>query len=207
MCAVLTLSSLINKGMMDLNLFLSVFALIFLAELPDKTSVTILLLATYHHPLAVFCGASGAFVIQSLLAVVFGSIISHLDSKLVHICAGVLFLAFAIMMWRKQASSTEDINLSSKHKVASFMKSTTTTFITLFMAEWGDLTQLATATLAAKYHSPVTIFTAATLALMCVTGIGVFIGNKTKNYINQQFLQKTAACAFALVGVGLLIKP
>jgi putative Ca2+/H+ antiporter (TMEM165/GDT1 family) len=191
---------------MDLKLFLLTFASIFLAELPDKTSVTILLLATYHHPLAVFLGASAAFVVQSLVAVVFGSLISHLDSRLVHISAGILFIVFAIMMWRKEYSDDEDVQLDQQRKVADFIKSITTAFITLFIAEWGDLTQLATATLAAKYHSPITIFTAATSALVSVTAIGVIVGHKTRNFLNPQFLQKTAACMFAVVGIGLLIK-
>lgn len=192
---------------MEPNLFITVFTLIFLAELPDKTSVTILLLATEYQPLAIFLGASTAFVIQSLVAVLFGNLISHLDSKLVHICAGILFLGFAVIMWRQQASYSKDINLSPKRRVANFIKSTTTAFITLFIAEWGDLTQLATATLAAKYREPITIFTAATFALMSVTAISIVIGNLTKGFFHRQLLQRTAACAFALVGIGLLIKP
>jgi len=191
---------------MDLNLFLSTFALIFVAELPDKTSVTILLLATYHHPIAVFLGASSAFMVQSLVAVIFGSLISHLDSRLVHISAGILFIVFAIIMWRKKYSSPEEIEFDQQQKVANFIKSTTTVFITLFIAEWGDLTQLATATIAAKYNSPLTIFLAATTALVSVTAVSVIVGNKTKNFVNPQLLQKTAACAFGLVGIGLLIK-
>ena len=79
--------------------------------------------------------------------------------------------------------------------------------MTIFMAEWGDLTQLATATIATKYHAPFIIFISATLALWTVTAIGVIIGSSAKSLINQRLLQRIASIAFGVVGVGLLVKP
>ncbi|MBN3947035.1 MAG: TMEM165/GDT1 family protein [Nostoc sp. NMS7] len=191
---------------MELNLFVSTFALIFVAELPDKTAFAALLLATCHHPLAVFTGAAAAFVIQSLVAVAFGSLFSLLPPMLIHIGAGILFLVFAIMMWRKKESSGEDVKCDQQANKARFSKSVASTFMTIFIAEWGDLTQLATATLAAKYHSPITIFCSATLALWAVTAIAVIVGYKAKHIIEQNLLQRVAATAFAVVGIGLLVK-
>jgi putative Ca2+/H+ antiporter (TMEM165/GDT1 family) len=191
---------------MQLTLFLSTFVLIFVAELPDKTAFAALFLATCHNPFAVFLGASLAFVIQSLVAVAFGSFLSMLPPQLVHIAAGFFFLVFAYLMWRRKQPEGEALESSIESKGYKFSKSLTTAFVTIFIAEWGDLTQLATATLEAKYHSPIIIFTSSTLALWCVTAIGVIIGSKAKDLINPIFLQKTAAGAFGIVGIGMLLK-
>ncbi len=192
---------------MGLNLFISTFALIFVAELPDKTAFAALFLATCHNPFAIFLGAAAAFVVQSFVAVAFGSLLNFLPPQFVHIIAGILFLVFAVMMWRREQPSSEDVDCGQQGKATGFSQSVTTAFITIFIAEWGDLTQLATATIAAKYHAPVIIFTSATLALWAVTAIGVIIGSRAKNLINQLLLQRTASIAFAIVGVRLLIKP
>jgi len=192
---------------MELNLFFSTFALIFIAELPDKTAFAALFLATCHNPFAVFLGAAAAFVIQSFVAVAFGSLLSLFPPQIVHITAGLLFLVFAVMMWRRKQADGEEIDCGPQGKAEQFSKSVTTAFMTIFIAEWGDLTQLATATLAAKYNAPFTIFTSSTLALWAVTAIGVMIGSRVKNMINPQLLQRAAAGAFGVVGMGLLLKP
>lgn len=190
---------------METHLFISTFALIFVAELPDKTAFAALFLATCHHPGAVFIGAAAAFVIQSFVAVIFGNFLSVLPQQWVHFAAGVLFLVFAILMWRRNSECAEETECDEKAKASRFYKSVTQAFLTIFIAEWGDLTQLATATLAAKYHAPITIFTSATLALWAVTAIGVIIGCRVKGFINPTFLQRMAASVFAVVGVGFLI--
>jgi len=192
---------------MELNLFFSTFALIFIAELPDKTAFAALFLATCHNPFAVFLGAAAAFVIQSFVAVAFGSLLSLFPPQIVHITAGLLFLVFAVMMWRRKQADGEEIDCGPQGKAEQFSKSVTTAFMTIFIAEWGDLTQLATATLAAKYNAPFTIFTSSTLALWAVTAIGVMVGSRVKNMINPQLLQRVAAGAFGVVGMGLLLKP
>lgn len=192
---------------MELNLFISTFALIFVAELPDKTAFAALFLATCHDPFAVFLGASAAFVIQSFVAVAFGSLLNLLPPPIVHITAGILFLVFAVMMWTRKQPDSEEVDCSIQGKSMQFSKSVTTAFMTIFIAEWGDLTQLATATLASKYHAPLTIFTSATLALWTVTAIGVVIGSRAKHLINPLLLQKTAASAFGVVGIFFLVKP
>ncbi len=191
---------------MELSLFVSTFALIFVAELPDKTALAALFLATSHHPFAVFLGAAVAFVIQSVVAVAFGSLLNLLPPQLVHLAAGILFCVLAVMMWRRKDPETEDVDCGLEGKRLRFSKSVGTAFMTIFMAEWGDLTQLATATLVAKYHSPLTIFISATLALWTVTAIGVIVGAQVKHRVRPQLLQRIAASSFAVVGIGMLVK-
>lgn len=191
---------------MEFSLFLSTFALIFVAELPDKTALAALFLATSHNPLAVFLGAAAAFVIQSTVAIACGSLFTLLPPHFVHLAAGIMFCVYAVLMWRRKAPETAAADCPSQGKMLRFSKSMATAFMTIFIAEWGDLTQLATVTLVAKYHSPGMIFVAATLALWAVTAIGVMIGSQVKHRIKPQLLQQIAASAFAVVGIGMLVR-
>jgi putative Ca2+/H+ antiporter (TMEM165/GDT1 family) len=183
----------------DLTLFLSTFALIFVAELPDKTAIAALVLATRNNPWAVFIGSALAFLVQSVVAVLFGSLFGLLPPRVIHIGSGLLFLVFAVMMWTRRQEEKE----ASKESLP-FGKVVWTSFMVIFIAEWGDLTQLASATLVAKTRQPFTIFIAATLALWTTTAIAISIGHHAKKLINPRLLQTIAAVAFAIVGILLL---
>jgi len=81
------------------SLFATVFGVIFLAELPDKTALAALILATRHRPLPVFLGASLALTLQSVIAVAAGSLLAELPSTVVHVGSGLLFIGCALVMW------------------------------------------------------------------------------------------------------------
>src|SRR5215471_2767810 len=189
---------------MQWRLFGSTFFLIFISELPDKTAFATLLLASRTGPVPVFCGAAGAFVIQSIVAVTVGRLLSALPERLVHIGAGIVFLVFAILMWMRKETAGEDVNVPGD---GGFVRAAASTFTVIFLAEWGDLTQLATATIAAKYSAPLTIFFAATMALWAVTGIGVIVGHFAKRTVQPRLLQRLASIAFAIAGIVLLTRP
>jgi putative Ca2+/H+ antiporter (TMEM165/GDT1 family) len=181
-------------------LFLSTFALIFIAELPDKTALAALILATRHQPSAVFLGCAGAFLIQNIVSVVFGSFFGLLPHQIVHIASGCLFILFAVLMWLRKDEEKEELKDSAK----TFWQTVSKSFMVIFIAEWGDLTQLASATLVAKTGEPWTIFLSATLALWTTSALAVLIGNQAKKLINEQLLQRIAAVLFAGVGILLL---
>jgi len=188
----------------DWKLFLSTLALIFVAELPDKTAFATLLLATRKQPLAIFIGVAMAFVIQSVVAVSFGSALGLLPRQWVSIGGAVLFMLFAFLMWRRKDHEEENLHLENQK--SNFLRTIWSSFVVIFIAEWGDLTQLATATLAAEHKKPVTVFLAATLALWTVTALAILVGNRAKKVIHPVLLQKIAAGAFALVGGILLFR-
>ena len=192
---------------MNFNLFLSIFGLIFVSELPDKTAFATLFLATRHNPLAVFIGAATAFVIQSLVAVAFGSVVSLLPRSATRIAAGLLLLVFAILMWRRKDASAPAASAQDDRPIHSprFSKTVLSSFMVIFIAEWGDLTQLATATLAARYQAPIIVFLASTLALWAVTAIGVIVGCQAKHFIQPKLMQRMAAIVFTVAGIALLI--
>src|ERR1700733_2260561 len=165
----------------DLPLFLSTFALIFVAELPDKTAIAALVLATRNNPWAVFIGSALAFLIQSMVAVLFGSLFGLLPPHIIHIASGLLFLVFAVMMGMRRQEEKEPTP-----KVLPFGKIVWTSFMVIFIAEWGDLTQLASATLVAKTHQMFTVFAASTLALWTTTAIAILLGHHAKKLINPR---------------------
>ena len=80
-----------------------------------------------------------------------------------------------------------------------------TAFLTLFLAELGDKTQLAVITMTAKGESKWSIFLGASLALIVVTLIGVLIGGVLSQYIPTEWLQRIVAAAFIIIGVLMLL--
>ena len=186
---------------LDWALFSSTFVLIFLAELPDKTAMAVLILASRHHPLAVFTGSALAFLIQSMVAVLCGGLLGLLPPHVIHLGSGLLFLVLAGMMWFRRKKEGDEGDLDPK---AGFFKTVRMAFIVIFLAEWGDLTQLASATLVAKTHQPWTIFLSATLALWTTTAVAIAVGHHAKKVLRPRLLESIAAVAFALVGILLL---
>src|ERR1700722_12302999 len=94
--------------MTGLSLLLSVFGMIFVAELPDKTALATLVLATRHRPLPVFLGGGLALTVQSIIAIAAGGLLSLLPARPIHIGAGVLFLVSALVMWRRKGTDSAD---------------------------------------------------------------------------------------------------
>ena len=187
--------------MSPLATFAWIFGVIFVAELPDKTSLAALVLATRNRPLPVFLGTAAALVIQSLIAVAAGTALAHLPAAPVKIGSGLVFLGSAVWMWRRKEDD-DDTELKAQ---ASFSRQMATTFGVVFLAEWGDLTQISTAALAARLKAPYLVFSASALALIAVAAIASFVGNRAAKVLDPKRTQKIAAALFALVGVVMLV--
>lgn len=173
-------------------------------ELPDKTALSILLLSTRHHGVAVFLGAAAAFVIQSLVAVTFGSVLGVLPEKWTHIAAGLLFLFFSFRLWREWRSNEEEEEPQAG-SFNNFRKALISSFTMIFIAEWGDLTQLATAAMQVKYREPWPIFFASVLALWSVTVLSILAGKSLKKWLDPKKLQLIGVFVFLLVGIYFLV--
>jgi putative Ca2+/H+ antiporter (TMEM165/GDT1 family) len=188
--------------MRSFDLAITVFGVIFVAELPDKTALTALVLATKYRPAPVFLGTALALAIQSAVAVVAGSLLSLLPPRPVHIGAGVVFLLSAAIMWmRKEPAADGPASLGNRR---SFWGTFAGVFGVVFLAEWGDLTQLATAAFAAREHAPWIVFVASTLALWAVAGVAVVVGRHTAKFLSPHTARRVAAVLFAAIGVALL---
>ncbi len=174
--------------MIDLAIVLTTFALIFPAELPDKTFIATLVLATRFQRLWVWLGVAAAFFVQVLIAVTAGGLLALLPQRLVLGVTFVLFAAGAVIMIRGGLSSRaaeqaeeadEEAEIASRadeQHPTSALKVFATSFVILFTAEWGDLSQLLTAGLAARTGDPVSVFIGSWSALLVVSGIAVLVG-------------------------------
>jgi putative Ca2+/H+ antiporter (TMEM165/GDT1 family) len=79
------------------------------------------------------------------------------------------------------------------------------TFGTIFLAEMGDKTQLAAMTMAAQTKRPWTVFAGASLALICVSAVGVLVGGTLGHYLPLEWIKRVAAVAFIVIGVLMLL--
>ena len=166
--------------MIDLPVLLTVFALIFVGELPDKTAVAGLVLGTRFPARWVFTGMAAAFAVHVVVAVAAGSLIALLPRRPVEFVVAALFLLGAVLLWR-EASGGEDENERQEKDVpddAGFWKVAGLGFGVILVAEFGDLTQILTANLAAHYDNPVSVGIGAVLALWAVALLAI-LGGRT----------------------------
>ncbi len=165
---------------MDLAVALATFALIIPVELPDKTFVATLVLATRYRPLQAWIGVTLAFAVQSLVAVAFGDLISALPDEPVTLAAAALFAAGGVILLRGaslvDADEAEEEFAGRVTAAKSGLRAVLSSFLVLFLAEWGDLSQLLTVGLAARYHDPVAVFLGSWTALALVAGAAALLG-------------------------------
>jgi Ca2+/H+ antiporter, TMEM165/GDT1 family len=185
-----------------LKLVLSVYGVILIAELPDKTALATLVLATRHKALPVFTGSAAALAVQSLVAVAAGQALSLLPARTVHVVAGIVFLVAAIVMWRRHEETEGAIEADGGAQ--TFWRTAWTAFLVIFIAEWGDLTQFATAAFAARYAAPAAVFLGATAALWSVAGLAAVVGDRAGHLLSASVTQKVASALFAVIGVALV---
>jgi putative Ca2+/H+ antiporter (TMEM165/GDT1 family) len=176
----------------------AVFAVVLPAELPDKTMIAALVLGTRFRPALVWFGVAAAFAAQVTIAVLAGGLVSLLPRALVGSIAAALFLIGAIVLIRTNDEGTEARHDQEEMArlagpAPSAARVVTTGFVVVFVAEWGDLTQILTATLAARYHDPVSVWIGAFVALAAVGAIGVFAGQALTRVIALSLLRRIAA--------------
>ena len=191
---------------MNLAIVGTVFAVIFVGELPDKTMVASLVMSTRGQPFAVWLGAAGAFVVHVVIATTLGTVVFHLLApQAVDAVVAVIFLAGAGLAAadairerrRKGDPESPPVPPSRPGRTAA------TSFAVIFAAEWGDLTQLLTANLAAHYHAPLSVATGAILALWAVAAIAV-TGGRWLGRVIDAFLIRVVTAA-VLVGLGVYV--
>ncbi|MDP5184847.1 TMEM165/GDT1 family protein [Blastococcus sp. BMG 814] len=189
------------------SVVLAAFVLVLPVELPDKTLFASLVLATRFPPLPVFVGVGTAFGLQVAIAVTAGSLLSLLPQALVTGVVALLFLVGAVILWRSATAGAEDTGeAADAREQTSFLRAAAISFGVLFAAEWGDLSQLATAGLAARYDAPVSVFVGSWAALLVVSGLAVFLGKKLADRLPIALIRRVAAGLFLLFAVVALVE-
>ncbi len=184
---------------MQFAVVFAVFPIIFLGELPDKTMFASLVMSTRGRPVVVWLGAAVAFTVHVVIAVTIGVALFHLlpHQVLDAVVAG-MFLVGAALALREAVKERKDEELVER-EVASHRRIAVTAFVVIFLAEWGDLTQILTANLAAHYHDPLSVGVGAALALWTVAALAVVSGQSLLRVINIS----TIRIVTAVVLVGL----
>jgi len=180
----------------------AVFAVIFIGELPDKTMFASIVMSTRGHPFAVWLGSAGAFLVHVVIATTLGTVVFHLLApRIVDTVVAVIFLvgagivtAEAIREYKRKDDPEPPPPPPRPGRTA------VTAFAVIFAAEWGDLTQLLTANLAAHYHDPLSVATGATLALWAVSAIAVTSGRWLSSVIDAFAIR--IGTAVLLAGLG-----
>ena len=179
------------------------FGAIFLVELPDKTFIATLVLSTKFRPLLVWIGVGLAFLVQTLIAVALGKVIAQLPIDWVRLGAAAMFLTGAVLLFREargadaaEGDTEEEFAARAGTPKAGFA-AIGASFLVLFAAEWGDLSQLLTLSLVAKYDAPVSVFIGAWGALLAVSGLAVVLG--------RVLLSRTRLSTLHYVGSGVCL--
>ena len=150
---------------MSLTVALTSFLAVLPAELPDKTVLACLILSSRYRPWYVFAGAAAAFLVG------------------------------AVLLWRHGSGDDKDDedDIGRDGLRNGFWPVAATSFAVVFLAEFGDLTQLLTISLAARYHDPLAVGIGATLALWVAAGAAVVVGWRLLKFIPVKWLTRVAA--------------
>ena len=180
------------------------FGLTFLGELPDKSLFASLVLGTRYRRGQVWLGVAAAFAVHVGLAIAAGSVLGLLPHRPLEIIVAVLFAIGAVLLLRgRHGDDDEHVELHGREP--GFWRVAGTSFMVILVAEFGDLTQIATATLAARYHDPASVATGAVLALWAVGGLAIVGGRGLLKVIPLTWISRIAAVIMlVLAGVSLV---
>lgn len=185
----------------DLAALALTFGAIFIVELPDKTFLATLVLSTRYRPILVWLGVGLAFAVQTTIAVLLGHAASFLPSTAVKGAALTMFLVGAAVLLREglahRAASGEEF--AARAPEVTGWRAVLACFVVLFTAEWGDLSQLLTISLVARYQAPGSVFVGALAALLLVSALAVIAGRTLLRFLALHVLH------FVGAGVCLLL--
>jgi len=180
---------------------LTTFALVFIAELPDKTAIASLILGTRYPPLWVLTGVAAAFACHVVLAVTAGSLLGLLPHRALQAIVAGLFVAGALLLLRGRPEEEEASDTSPSPR---FWHVAGTSFMVILVAEFGDLTQIVTANLAAHYRSPLAVGAGALAGLVCVATLAMTGGQALMRVLPITWLTRAAALIMlAMAGFSL----
>jgi len=192
---------------MDLAVALTALAVIVPVELPDKTFIATLVLATKFRPSLVWVGVGLAFGVQTAIAVTLGGLVSRLPQTPVAVVVAILFTVGAVLLWRSAANAeqeeaeTEEEFSTKVSTGATGFRAVGTSFLVLFLAEWGDLSQLFTAGLAARTGEPLSVFVGAWAALLLVAAAATVLGRVLLTRMRLSTVRRVGAVVCGLLAV------
>jgi putative Ca2+/H+ antiporter (TMEM165/GDT1 family) len=188
---------------MNVGAFLGIFALIFLLELPDKTMIATIVMSTRARPSSIVIGASAGFVVQMGIAVTAGGLLTLLPVHAKDVIVAVLFLGGAgyLLLSREEQEERVGQREAMSERSATRLKEIATAFTIIFLAEFGDLTQIQAANFTIKTRQPLEVFVAASLALVCVSFLGAYGGQFLQRYVALRWIRFGGGLVFLGLGI------
>jgi Ca2+/H+ antiporter, TMEM165/GDT1 family len=192
----------------DLAVVLTTFVVIFPAELPDKSLFASLVLGTRFRPLPVFCGVAAAFAVHVVIAVTIGGVFALLPQRLVLFVVAALFAAGSVLVLLgneedgANAAAAPPVAVADQRPVRVALAS----FGVVFLGEWGDITQITTANLTARYHDPLSVGTGALLALWSVAALALTVGRGLVQRVPTRLVRRFTAVVLAVLAVATLVE-
>ena len=182
---------------MNFTILAITFGLIFVAELPDKTMIATIVMSSRSRPLPVWIGAALAMLVNSAVAVLAGRLLELLPHRWVEAVVAALFAAGSLYLILVKESAESHEAEQEADKLRSGPKVALGAFTVIIVAELGDLTQILTANLAAKYHNPLSVFVGSATALITVMGIGVIGGRVLLRVLPLATIRRVAGVILA----------
>ncbi len=192
---------------MTLASFAGIFALIFVLELPDKTMIATIVMSARARAVAVFLGASAAFIAQMAIAALIGGVLALLPHALKESVIAVLFLggaAYLLFVPEKHEEEEGAVEATAEESSKPWREALTA-FTVIFIGEFGDLTQIQAANLVARTHQPLFVFLASSSALVCVAALGAFAGQVLVRYVPLARIRLLGGLIFLGLGIYTLI--
>ncbi|MDA8313408.1 MAG: TMEM165/GDT1 family protein [Actinomycetota bacterium] len=193
---------------MHIGVAAAVFALVAVAELPDKTMIATLVMGTRSPPLCVWLGAAAAFLVQTGLAVGAGRAIELLPRETLEIVVTALFFAGALLLLvvpeRRERARGEREAERLARVPAGRWRVFALAFAVIVVGELGDLTQLLTVNLVGKYHDPLAVFVGAYAGLLATSALGAFGGRSLLAVVPLEWLRRAGGLVllgFAAYGI------
>jgi Ca2+/H+ antiporter, TMEM165/GDT1 family len=192
---------------MTVGAFLGIFALLFVLELPDKTMIATVVMSTRARPSSIVVGASTGFVVQMGIAVGAGGLLTLLPVDVKNIIVAVLFLGGAgyLLLSREEEQESVGEEKALSERSATRLKEISTAFTVIFLAEFGDLTQIQAANLTIKTHQPLEVFLAGSLALVCVSFLGAYGGRFLQRYVPLRWIRYGGGLIFLGLGIYTIV--
>jgi Ca2+/H+ antiporter, TMEM165/GDT1 family len=158
-------------------------------------------LGTRYRPLYVWAGAAAAFLVHVALAVALGSLLTLLPHRLLEAIVGLLFLVGAVLLLRGRHGEEDEDLAIAEGRSPTFLRVASTAFVVILVAEFGDLTQLVTANLAAKYHDPISVGVGAVLGLWAVAALAIAGGRSLLRLVPISVITRVAAAIMAVLAI------
>lgn len=179
---------------------LAALGLVFIAELGDKTQLVALGFGARHRLAPVLTGVALAYMATNLLSVIVGGLLgATLPTRAIGLGGGVLFLGFAAWtLWKGDEDDDEDGLATGRGSIVMSVAAA------MFIAELGDKTMLATATLAAQ-GNPVLVWIGATIGIILSGTLGVLLGRVFGAKLPERATRIGSAVLFAVFGLALIV--